>query len=539
MKLFHILYGTKVTEAEVCGKGYSMYPTIKPNDRLFISPAVVDDVNPGEIIAFFKQGEMIAHRVISKAVDPQQGVFLRALGDNNTYPDLIDITDENLIGVVTKAKRGRRFFYPQKKQLSKQAKFINTWAVNLSLFWSRWVMAKINRVTARIIQFKPLRGVKWLLSERHFPVTISLQLMHQNSTRWLINNIQPAALIAEKQDFDSYKSVQISFSKQKLTAAFFTLVFLNKDDTQRETWLSHVFINRRYWGTRLEQAMMARVDALLRLMDIKEVYVPSSSQVNRMHLQNLGFSLLDAYYAPPEAFNYYEYLNQQRMPESHYLYPLRTRADILKRVIPPADCKDDLALLNIVPGQAVQAAPLQKADKKLLTAWRLAVAKSTGKNKLVQFTAEQIQTVREQYYLSYNTAYDQEKGSFQQAYLPEELPEGDWSALFGDMCQLNVSDSDGKGGFFILKHLPLASGLPEWQLEDYHLDEAFADGVVEAFAWQALDEFCTRLGVGGYCYKLTGLPTEKLDPLCKTGFTLAGKISENEAILVKTITTGE
>jgi len=81
-------------------KGGSMEPTLHDGDLVLIQGVSVEEVQVGDIVAFFKPGghsEIIIHRVIDKVeVDGQ--VLLETKGDNNSFPDKDLVGPEDLLG---------------------------------------------------------------------------------------------------------------------------------------------------------------------------------------------------------------------------------------------------------------------------------------------------------------------------------------------------------------------------------------------------------------------------------------------------------
>ena len=80
-------------------KGISMYPTIKPGDRLFVSP--FKKIYPGDIILFSFKNNLIAHRAI---LAKDSWVLTRA-----DYGGFITIDKKNILGKIIVIKRGNKF----------------------------------------------------------------------------------------------------------------------------------------------------------------------------------------------------------------------------------------------------------------------------------------------------------------------------------------------------------------------------------------------------------------------------------------------
>jgi hypothetical protein len=85
--------------------GSSMNPTLKPGDRLQITPYDGKEIRRGDVIVFSPPGESskIIHRVAS--VDSKG---IKTKGDNNNGVDEWNLGPDNIIGRVISAQRGDR-----------------------------------------------------------------------------------------------------------------------------------------------------------------------------------------------------------------------------------------------------------------------------------------------------------------------------------------------------------------------------------------------------------------------------------------------
>jgi hypothetical protein len=87
-------------------KGRSMLGIFQPGDQLVIRSLDWERIRPGDIILFRKNDQLeIVHRVIAVAA---RGLVTR--GDNNGHPDDGLVSPEDLVGIVTGIKRGRKLY---------------------------------------------------------------------------------------------------------------------------------------------------------------------------------------------------------------------------------------------------------------------------------------------------------------------------------------------------------------------------------------------------------------------------------------------
>ena len=85
--------------------GPSMNPTMKPGDRLWITPHNGKKVQCGDVVVFISPGDgsRVVHRVVS--VDPSG---IRTQGDNNSSEDDWVLGPEDILGRVVSAQRANR-----------------------------------------------------------------------------------------------------------------------------------------------------------------------------------------------------------------------------------------------------------------------------------------------------------------------------------------------------------------------------------------------------------------------------------------------
>ena len=79
-------------------KGYSMYPTLKPDDIGIIEHCTHENLKIGDIIVFKLQEKLVAHRLIR--IENCNNTFLFvAKGDKNSFSDPT-FTPEALVGIL-------------------------------------------------------------------------------------------------------------------------------------------------------------------------------------------------------------------------------------------------------------------------------------------------------------------------------------------------------------------------------------------------------------------------------------------------------
>jgi len=104
-------------EIVITAGGYSMWPALRPGDRLIIStvkadtgPANGGEVSPGlvvgDVVAVSRDGGFVAHRITAlKATEG--GVQIRTRGDSSMHPDPW-VSENEIAGVIRQVRRGSR-----------------------------------------------------------------------------------------------------------------------------------------------------------------------------------------------------------------------------------------------------------------------------------------------------------------------------------------------------------------------------------------------------------------------------------------------
>lgn len=77
-------------------KTESMLPTLSVDDMVYVMSTSFNDIKSGDIITYvIDEGTTITHRVVAVNSDDKTVV---TQGDNNQYPDIAPVEEENIIG---------------------------------------------------------------------------------------------------------------------------------------------------------------------------------------------------------------------------------------------------------------------------------------------------------------------------------------------------------------------------------------------------------------------------------------------------------
>ena len=95
--------------------GYSMYPTLKPSDKLKVEPIGFSFIQVGDIIAFELNGVFIAHRVVE--IQRNGNTLISKAKGDSVFKIYEMITEDNYLGKITARNRTGReqFVFPRHK----------------------------------------------------------------------------------------------------------------------------------------------------------------------------------------------------------------------------------------------------------------------------------------------------------------------------------------------------------------------------------------------------------------------------------------
>jgi signal peptidase I len=94
--------------------GASMVPSMRPGDLITVERACAEEISPGEIVVFAREGRLVVHRVTAKVPatagnpgEPLLKTRLLTRGDRARRDDPL-VSSSELLGRVTQIRRGSR-----------------------------------------------------------------------------------------------------------------------------------------------------------------------------------------------------------------------------------------------------------------------------------------------------------------------------------------------------------------------------------------------------------------------------------------------
>jgi signal peptidase I len=91
--------------------GYSMFPTLRPGDRVLVKPVIKDEMPiPGSIVVFRDNDQLIIHRLIKILQNEEGNDCFEARGDSRPVSDKI-LPVQHIIGLAVSYKRAGKENY--------------------------------------------------------------------------------------------------------------------------------------------------------------------------------------------------------------------------------------------------------------------------------------------------------------------------------------------------------------------------------------------------------------------------------------------
>lgn len=320
-----------------------MFPLIRAGDEMVIEPRKLEEVKEGEIAAFLLGQEVAAHRVIG--VGEQAGEpCLFTKGDNNTGNGEV-VLQKDLVGVVVRVERKGVVSVPKKRQLSPLRRLINTAWLKSHQFWLFRLRHYFVAFWAGMRLFVlNCAYVRWKYTEVPETIYTTFDMSSPVKLRWLKVIHQAEALkepaIASRAFFGGW---QVTFSFEGEVFGFFTF-HRDKEKGPDTAFLSHLFINPKYWRTPTAGLLMTKLEAFCRLTEIKTLIAAARTLPGRRFLKDLGFKVTekithDLYLV------FYEYLGPQSLPKH---YGTKDARWTLQRSVPEGEDRDqDLLVLGV------------------------------------------------------------------------------------------------------------------------------------------------------------------------------------------------
>lgn len=116
---------------ELPANGYSMYPTLKPGDKIIVrSLSDNEELKSGNIVVYKDRGGLVMHRLIRTYVADDARIFVVTRGDSRSKSDL-PFPQKNILGVaVSYIRRTKRH------KLSSHVPMHFQYLYNMGLFWT-------------------------------------------------------------------------------------------------------------------------------------------------------------------------------------------------------------------------------------------------------------------------------------------------------------------------------------------------------------------------------------------------------------------
>jgi hypothetical protein len=129
---------TEGKEIVITAGGYSMWPAIKPGDRIIISPPDTDKpLKAGRVAALRRDGGFVVHR-ITAIQRGKLSIFIKTQGDASMIPDPWS-TEKDVAGLVREIIRGDKTLKISRR---KMPYFLGKIAATLIRIWGSMAQSR-------------------------------------------------------------------------------------------------------------------------------------------------------------------------------------------------------------------------------------------------------------------------------------------------------------------------------------------------------------------------------------------------------------
>jgi len=172
-------------DVKLKASGFSMYPLIKPGDIITVRRAVIEELQPGAIIVFKREGNWIAHRIKKITTEGNKRIFITK-GDSNFKSDA-PVPEEIITGrIVSISRDGNEFNTGEKNKRNNRSVFSNTWLAV--------AMIKLRLGFVRLTK-KGLKHLKGTIENLKFLTLTSKKIFRINLIVSLIQGVLPLLII--------------------------------------------------------------------------------------------------------------------------------------------------------------------------------------------------------------------------------------------------------------------------------------------------------------------------------------------------------
>lgn len=275
--------------------GTCMFPVIRPNDKLYVSPKTVDEIKIGDVAVYRRHNRLFAHRTIEKGYDKN-----RSLPYIITRPDTAKLGndgpsfDEDIVGVIEKLERRGRVLNTEKKDCGRVKKFLHRSYLEGRYFFMR-LLRRVMDIFCLVQQSRIYRNTIGLLfkyKNKHIKVSMTVPMRQMVDTNFyrkvsrqeLLESLREAGV-----DAISRYSIDLKFGSKKDVSI--SMVHKPEYCSAPGWWVSDIRIRVRYRGTAIEERLFEEAEDLLRQIGAKEAYIgiPEKDRAYIEMLKNAGF----------------------------------------------------------------------------------------------------------------------------------------------------------------------------------------------------------------------------------------------------------
>lgn len=267
--------------------GFSMHPTILPDDKIVIDESQIKDLCPGDIITFVQNSLFVCHRIIEVITRDNQKFFITK-GDSAKMPDEKEISIRQIAGKVVSVIRKNKYIDIYSYKPSFLSKVLFEIKKNL-LFSLSTFKRKLGQILI-YVQLNPLykitlgKFIFWIIKNKN-EYYFSLPRKKESFIAYRYIDIPLEDILNKDENFlkplDNIGGFKITANLKGNKIAIAEIIKVINKDEGRSFWTITEFnIRFLYRGTGIEEQILRLCYSMLNLIKVNELYFLTAEKEN-------------------------------------------------------------------------------------------------------------------------------------------------------------------------------------------------------------------------------------------------------------------